>query len=195
MPDVSFAGLRRHQLDPRSWVDHVPGWLGGSDEVFALLLAEARWTHRDRWMYDRRVPEPRLTARWAEQVGPDGPPEPLPTVAALLSERYGVAFERIAVNLYRDGQDSVAWHGDRIAQEVVDPMVCTLSLGGRRRFLLRPKGGGTSTRLELGPGDLVVMGGACQREWQHTVPKTARPVGPRMAVTFRHGPRYDEPRG
>jgi alkylated DNA repair dioxygenase AlkB len=108
-------------------------------------------------------------------------------MAAALSQRYEVGFDRIWVNLYRDGADSVAWHGDRNRLVMTRPLVATVSLGSRRRFLLRRRGTTTAThRIEPGHGDLVVMGGRCQSEWEHTVPKTAQPVGPRMSVTIRH---------
>src|SRR5207248_6527021 len=127
------------------------------------------------------------TAGWsADAEVTDGPPI-LGDMAGELSRRYGVGFDRIWVNLYRDGQDSVAWHGDRNRLVMTRPMVATVSLGARRRFLLRVRGTSRALhRLEPGHGDLVVMGGDCQAEWEHTVPKTARPVGARMSVTIRH---------
>jgi alkylated DNA repair dioxygenase AlkB len=220
--DTSFAQLRRINLDDRSWVDYCPGWLAGSDEVFALLLRSARWQQREVWMYERKLPEPRLTAGW--QVGDEphsdayagtagrvdddeeapgrtgvedaATPAVLREIAKRLSERYRVGFDSIWVNLYRDGRDSVAWHGDRNARTQVNPLVATVSLGGRRAFVLRPRAGtqpaaglegsGRRIRLEPGHGDLVVMGGACQHDWLHTVPKTTKPVAPRMSVTIRH---------
>jgi alkylated DNA repair dioxygenase AlkB len=106
-----------------------------------------------------------------------------------LSERYGVEFDSIGLNLYRDGRDSVAWHGDRIPKEIVDPIVALVSLGHPRRFLLRPKGGGKSRSFDLGRGDLLVTGGSSQREWQHSVPKVAT-AGPRISVAFRHSTNY-----
>ena len=88
--------------------------------------------------------------------------------------------------LYRDGRDSVAWHGDTIGRgRSEDTMVAIVSLGSAREFLLRPRGGGTTIRHRLGHGDLIVMGGSCQRTWEHAVPKTTRPVGPRISVQFR----------
>jgi alkylated DNA repair dioxygenase AlkB len=120
-------------------------------------------------------------------TGVDALPPPLREIATVLSDRYGVDFDSVWVNLYRDGEDSVAWHGDRNAKVLTNPMVVTVSLGARRRFLMRAKGTTqATTTLEPGQGDLVVMGGACQHEWEHTVPKTRRPVGPRMSVTIRH---------
>lgn len=208
--DVSFAGLRRIELDEFSWVDYCPGWLRGSDELFAELLAQGQWRQRELWMYDRKVREPRLTAgwrvgngdeavqTWARYVHEDqedgrvdadaaATPAALRKIATVLSQRYAVRFDSIWVNLYRDGQDSVAWHGDRNAKVLTNPLVVTVSLGARRRFLLRAKGTSSAThRLDPGAGDLVVMGGACQHAWEHTVPKTARGVGPRMSVTIRH---------
>lgn len=184
--DSSYDGLMRLQLDDRSWLDYCPGWLCGSDAMFDELAAQARWQQRTVHMYDRVLPEPRLTAGWSTDVD-DGLPGMLGTMAGALSDRYGVNFDRIWVNLYRDGADSVAWHGDRNRLVITNPIVATVSLGSRRRFLLRPRGTTTALQtLEPGHGDLVVMGGACQHDWEHTVPKTAKRVGPRMSVTIRH---------
>src|SRR5215210_4677952 len=105
-------------------------------------------------------------------------------VTAFLSERYGGTYESCWLNLYRDGRDSVAWHGDRVAREMETALVAIVSIGERRPFRLRPKGGGPSIGFELGRGDLLVMGGSCQRTWDHGVPKVAR-TGPRMSLTFR----------
>jgi hypothetical protein len=191
--DVDFTGIRRQVLDERSWVDYAPGWLSGSDELFLQLMDTGRFSQRTVHLWERTVPEPRLTAGWSEEVDGPGMPESLQRIAAALSERYGVAFDRIWVNLYRDGRDSVAWHGDRNRHTHRDPLVCTVSLGARRRFLLRPIGGRTQLELRPGHGDLVVMGGACQHEWQHTVPKDAKAVGARMSITLRHTAHLDDP--
>jgi alkylated DNA repair dioxygenase AlkB len=179
--DRGFAGRVRHALDPRSWVDVCPGWLRGADALFAALLAEAAWTAREVPMYDKVLPEPRLTALFPGRL-----PPVLGAICDALRDGYATPFDSVAVNLYRNGTDSVAWHGDRVGGRMRDPLVATVTLGAPRRFLLRPRGGGPAHVLRPGPGDLVVMGGACQREWMHCVPKTARPVGPRMAVTVRH---------
>ena len=164
----------------------------GSDDVFALLADQARWQQRTVHMYDKQVPEPRLTAGWStDPPSIDGEPTDAPPIlcdmATALSARYGVGFDRIWVNLYRNGADSVAWHGDRNRLVMTRPLVATVSLGSRRRFLLRPRGTTRAVhRLEPGHGDLVVMGGQCQADWEHTVPKTAQRVGARMSVTIRH---------
>ena len=185
--DVSYGGVRRIRLDDRSWVDYCPGWLAGSDAVFAELAAQARWQQRTVHMYDRKLPEPRLTAGWSTDATDRDVPDILLRMADLLSTRYRVGFDRIWVNLYRDGADSVAWHGDRNRLVMTQPLVATVSLGARRRFLLRPRGTSRALhRLEPGHGDLVVMGGDCQASWEHCVPKTKRYVGPRMSVTIRH---------
>ncbi len=184
--DPSFVGLTRLQLDDSSWIDHIPGWLAGSDAVFAELVATGRFQQRDRVMYERRVPDPRLTAGWSTDPADGELPAILRSMTGPLSQRYAVDFDRIWVNLYRDGRDSVAWHGDRNAKVHRNPLVATVSLGARRGFLLRPKGGRAQHRLHPGHGDLIVMGGACQHDWEHTVPKTTQAVGPRMSVTIRH---------
>ena len=185
--DVSYDGLVRHHLDATSWVDHCPGWLRGHDALFGTLLSTGSWQQRTRWMYEGRVLEPRLTSGWSTDAADPTVPPVLPEMCALLSSRYGVRFYRVWVNLYRDGRDSVAWHPDRNGRVHRNPLVATVSLGARRKFQLRPRGGGRiALTLEPGAGDLVVMGGACQHDWEHCVPKTAKPVGPRMSVTIRH---------
>jgi alkylated DNA repair dioxygenase AlkB len=186
-PDVSYAGLRRIALDERSWVDYCPGWLAGADGVLDTLAAHPGWQQRIVTMWDKTLPEPRLTAGWSTDRDDVEVPAALQTMCRLLSARYAVDFDRVWVNLYRDGRDSVAWHGDRNRFLMTRPLVATVSLGARRRFLLRKRGTTRATHtLEPGGGDLVVMGGACQAEWEHTVPKTARHVGVRMSVTIRH---------
>src|SRR4051794_37414835 len=167
--DPHFAGLVRHQLSPDAWVDHCPAWLSGADRVFEFLLEHASWRGHDRVMYGERVVEPRLRARYDAIE----PVTVLEEAASALSSRYGVEFDSIGLNLYRDGRDSVAWHGDRIPRDLDEPLVATLTLGAQRRFLLRPKGGGRSTNLAPAAGDLIVMGGTSQRTWQHSVPKVA----------------------
>lgn len=182
---LSFAGLVRHRLDERSWLDEVPGWAPDHGALFEHLLRDAPWRQRERRMYDRTVLEPRMVAGWSGASLADLPPR-VEEMRAVLSGRYRVEFDSVHVNLYRDGRDGVAWHGDTNRKTLTDPLVCTVSLGERRRFLLRPGTSGPPARsFTPGGGDLLVMGGACQHEWQHTVPKTAR-AGARMSVTLRH---------
>ena len=182
--DRSFHGGRRHPLGEDAWVDHVPGWCRGADLLFAELLQNTPWRGREVRMYDQVVPEPRLTHRWHLDRGPDPPPA-LTAMARLIGARYGVQLTQVGVNLYRDGSDSVAWHGDRVARELPEAVVALVSLGALRPFRLRPTGGGPSQAFLPGPGDLLVMGGSCQRTWQHSVPKV-RSAGPRISVQFRH---------
>jgi alkylated DNA repair dioxygenase AlkB len=186
-PDGSWATVRRLELDERSWVDLAPDWLSGADTWFADLVADAPWDQRRRRMYDQDVMEPRLTCGWRVEEAP----APAPDVAAVLGERYGVRFDRVSANFYRHGDDSVAWHGDRVRFTHVAPLVAIVSLGAPRRFGLRPVGAGPARWLTVVGGDLLVMGGRCQHDWQHTVPKATH-GGPRVSMTFRHddpGPR------
>jgi alkylated DNA repair dioxygenase AlkB len=183
--DLSYDGLVRHHLDDRSWVDEVPGWLPDHAELFEYLLRHAPWRQRERHMYERRVLEPRMVASWSGETLGDLSAR-LEEVRAVLSRRYRVEFDSVLVNLYRDGRDGVAWHADAVRKTLTDPVVATVSLGERRRFLLRPGSSSRpSHRFTPGEGDLLVMGGACQHDWQHTVPKVAR-AGARMSVTLRH---------
>lgn len=184
--DGSFSSLRRIQLDGSAWLDHAPGWVTGSDRLFEQVLRERRWGQRSRHLYDRRVQEPRLTAPWTLGSGVPLEPPLLEEIRRALGARYGVVFDSAGFNWYRDGQDSVAWHGDRIVKAIVDPIVPLLSLGEPRRFLLRPRSGGRSIAFRLGRGDLLVTGGSTQRTWLHAVPKVAR-AGPRISIAFRYG--------
>jgi alkylated DNA repair dioxygenase AlkB len=177
--DAALSGLERRDLGRGAWCDVVAGWVTGADALFADLVEHAPWAAHERPMYDRTVAEPRLTTRaW------DDPPAPLPAMAAALSAHYGCDMGTVSANLYRDGRDSVAWHGDRVGRQRSQTVVAILSLGAARRFLLRPTGGGRSIRLAPANGDLLVLGGTCQRTWQHSVPKCAS-AGPRISVMFR----------
>jgi alkylated DNA repair dioxygenase AlkB len=198
--DASLSSLIRIQLDPTSWVDHAPEWVAGADHLFEEILTSRGWQQRSRHMYDKRVLEPRLTAAWSLASGEALYPAILETIRVVLSDRYRREFDSVGFNLYRDGRDSVAWHADRIAAEIEDPIVALVSLGEPRKFLLRPKGGGQSRAFPLGRGDLLVTGGQTQRTWEHSVPKVAV-AGPRISLAYRHamdvgvyaGKRVEEP--
>jgi alkylated DNA repair dioxygenase AlkB len=181
---LSFAGLRRDVLDDRCWLDVVPSWVPDHDVLFERLLDIAPWQQRSRQMWDNEVLEPRLVAAW--RTGEPLPPEVAELVAPL-SERYGVELDSCLVNLYRDGSDAVAWHADTVRKTMRDPLVATVSLGARRSFLVRPAAGGPVTRRYApGEGDLIVMGGAMQHDWHHTVPREKSASGARMSITLRH---------
>src|ERR1041384_802621 len=180
--------ITRHQLPAGAWVDVRPGWLQGSDTVFEALLG-IDWRADRRQMYDNVVDVPRLL-RWFG--GDEALPHPALTEAkAELNTHYadelGEEFVTAGMCLYRDGRDSVAWHGDTIGRSARhDTMVAIVSLGSPRHLSLRPRAGGHETlRFPLGHGDLIVMGGSCPRTWEHAIPKTARPVGPRISIQFR----------
>jgi alkylated DNA repair dioxygenase AlkB len=176
-------------LTEGAWIDTQPGWLRGADALFERLLHSVPWRAERRQMYERVVDVPRLLAFYDE--GEPLPDPVLGTTKAALDERYehelGERFATAGLCLYRDGRDSVAWHGDRIGRSSTDDtMVAIVSIGDPRALLLRPRGGGAGAlKFDLGHGDLLVMGGSCQRTWEHAVPKTARPAGPRISIQFR----------
>jgi len=180
-------GLVRTPLTDGAWIDVARGWLPDADDVFDTLRSVVPWRAERRQMYERMVDVPRLVHTYLA-----GDPLPHPTLVAAresLSEHYlpelGEPFRTAGCCFYRDGNDSVAWHGDRIGRgRSADTMVAIVSLGDPRRLALRPVGGGSSISVEMGHGDLVVMGGSCQRTWEHAVPKVAH-AGPRMSVQFR----------
>ena len=182
--DVSLSGARRRFLGSGAWVDHVAAWATGTDGLFQELVATVPWEGRERPMYDRVVAEPRLHAEgWTDR------PAVVSRMARCLTRHYGRRLSSVTANLYRDGNDSVAWHGDRIGRKHADTVVAVLSLGSARRFLLRPRGdghsgGGSSIRFDLEPGDLLALGGTCQKTWEHCVPKRSW-AGPRISLMFR----------
>jgi alkylated DNA repair dioxygenase AlkB len=178
----------RTLLGRGAWIDVRPGWVTGADALFERLAAVVPWHAERRRMYDRTVAVPRLLKFYDED---EELPDPvLDEVKRALDAHYaaelGEPFRTAGLCFYRDGADSVAWHGDRIGRgRTEDTMVAIVSVGEPRGLLLRPRGGGPAVRHDLGHGDLLVMGGSCQRTWEHAVPKTARPVGPRISIQFR----------
>lgn len=179
--------LRRRELSSGAWVDHLPGWLLDADGLFAHLAEHAVWRAEHRQMYEQIVAVPRLTAWYSL---PDAPHPLIRSGADRLNRHYGSPpgdqFASAGLCLYRNGADSVAWHGDRIGRGATsDTMVAILSLGNPRALLLRPRAGGRSLRYTLGHGDLLVMGGSCQRTWDHCVPKSRSVAGPRISIQYR----------
>jgi alkylated DNA repair dioxygenase AlkB len=186
--DAGFTTARRIELDETSWIDKVPGWLRASGSLFDELTATAPWEQRHRYMYGRRIAEPRLTAEYEDIAAV--PQHLLHDVTAVLAQHYGVAYRYLWLNLYRTHRDSTGWHGDPIGKIQETSIVPVLSLGATRRFLIRPAYGGKSVPLAAASGDLIVMGGRAQRDWRHSVPKQATPAGPRISINFApHLPR------
>jgi len=177
----------RRPLSDGAWIDVRPGWIRGSAALFDSLHADVPWRAERRKMYDRMVDVPRLVAIYDEQTVL---PDPLLAEARTALTRFYArelpeGFATAGLCLYRDGSDSVAWHGDRIGRgSTHDTMVAIVSLGSPRPLMLRPRGGGQSVRVTVGPGDLVVMGGSCQRTWEHAIPKVSG-VGARISIQFR----------
>jgi len=183
-----LRGVRRVELGDGAWVDLLPGWLGGADVLYEQLAVRVPWQAERRQMYDRVVDVPRLVAFYRE--GEPLPAAVLTSARDMLSAHYaaelGEPFVTAGLCHYRDGRDSVAWHGDTIGRgRREDTMVAILSVGAPRVLALRPRGGGTALRYPLGHGDLIVMGGSCQRTWEHAIPKSTRVSGPRISIQFR----------
>jgi alkylated DNA repair dioxygenase AlkB len=171
-----------------AWLDVLPGWVRGADALFERLAAGVPWRAERRTMYDRVVAVPRLVSYYGEDRAlPDpGLEEARLALDAYYLRRLGEPLSTAGLCLYRDGRDSVAWHGDISGRRVSETVVAIVSLGNPRALLLRPRhGGGPVLRYVLGHGDLLVMGGTCQRTWQHAVPKTTRETGPRISVQYR----------
>ncbi|WP_193610137.1 alpha-ketoglutarate-dependent dioxygenase AlkB [Nocardioides lijunqiniae] len=183
----SFEGLERRTLSHGAWVDVLRSWVPEADDIFTTMVDAVPWRAERRQMYDRVVDVPRLV--YTYMIGEQLPHPVLEEARDALSEHYlpelGEPFRTAGCCYYRDGRDSVAWHGDTIGRgSSQDTMVAIVSVGDPRKLHLRPRGGGESIAIEMGHGDLLVMGGSCQRTWEHAVPKVAH-AGPRMSVQFR----------
>ncbi len=180
--EVSFV---RRDLDPCCWVDYAEGFLCGADQLLAYLETAFVWERGRRLMYGTWYDEPRLTARL--ELGASCVPEVVRSAAEVLGQHYERRFSGLFCNYYQDGQNSVAWHADRIGQTRVDPLVAIISLGGPRTFAMREQGRSeAAARWSMHSGDLLVMGGATQHHWEHAIPKI-RLAPPRMSLTTRAG--------
>jgi alkylated DNA repair dioxygenase AlkB len=195
--DVAFE---RVWLDEGSWVDVARGWLAGADAVHDALVERASWRQGRLWRYERWVDEPRLSA--PARVG-DEPLHPvLPELHRALRARFRVTFGGAALAMYRDGRDGVAFHRDRELRWLDDTAIAVLSLGEQRPWLLRPRAnrfahdapnGGATHDIKPASGDLLVMGGRCQADWEHSVPKVRRPIGARVSLQWRWTSRRGRP--
>ncbi|HUK70031.1 MAG TPA: alpha-ketoglutarate-dependent dioxygenase AlkB [Streptosporangiaceae bacterium] len=185
------SAVQRTVLAAGAWIDLRPSWVAGADTLFDRLARSVPWQAEKRHMYDRVVDVPRLLSFYDEgQPLPDPVlDEAISALDAQYAAELGEPFRTAGLCLYRDGRDSVAWHGDTIGRgKTQDTMVAIISVGAPRALLLRPRGGGTALRHDLGHGDLIVMGGSCQRTWEHAIPKTARAghsTRPRISIQFR----------
>ena len=185
--DASFSALTRIELDHGAWIDLARGWLRGHARLFEQLATGVAWRADERTMYDQIVDVPRLYGD-APRTGPAAPV--LAAMKRALDAHYRIDFTRNTLAYYRDGRDSVAFHGDYVARRMkADTLVATVSVGAPRRLLVRPTGGGRSIGFSIGCGDLLVMGGSCQRTHQHGIPKVAH-AGPRIAIMYR--PTWDD---
>lgn len=192
--------VERIQLDERSWVDVARGWVSDADELHAALLSGVAWQTSRLFRYDHLVEERRLGSFWAR-----GRPLPHPALGEAtraLQARYKVLFDGFGLIQYRDGGDGQGFHRDTDMRWLEDTLVAVLTTGARRPWLLRPRlakrtsGGTRGATHDLAPaaGDLIVMGGACQAGWEHSVPyRPARSVGLRISVQWRHARKVGRP--
>ncbi len=177
-------------IGDRGDVRYVPGFLDECDarELFAELQRSTTWRADSRMMYGRRVLVPRETAARGENCAQDWSPALL-RARTRIEAHLGVAFDFVFINRYRNGSDSVAWHADDDAEGDPRRVIASLSLGATRTFELRPlRASGLNHKkiaVELADGDLVVMRGATQLNYEHRIPKEPRVAGERINLTFR----------
>ena len=181
--DTSFATARRIGLDALSWVEVVPDWMSASRILLERLTTAVPWKQHDRRLFDQTFREPRLTAEYRTLRGV--PEKALADAAAALSTHYGVGYDSLWLNLYRDGQDSTGWHRDRFSCRRPECIVPVLTLGATRRFLIKPRAGGPSVVFKPHCGDLIVMGGRSQEDWVHSVPKEPGIAERRISINFQ----------
>jgi alkylated DNA repair dioxygenase AlkB len=181
--DNDFVDVQRHDLDENSWIEVIPRFVGNPDLLFGQLRESLDWSQRQRWMYDRKVDEPRLTADYPQLDV--APVDALRVLASRLSRAYDIPYDGAWVNLYRDQRDSTGWHGDWASCKLDICTVPVLTLGHPRRFLIKHRTGGPSKRFVPASGDLIVMRGRCQADWRHSVPKQTPPAAARISVNFQ----------
>jgi alkylated DNA repair dioxygenase AlkB len=195
-PDVEIERLR---LDARSWVDISRSWLDGADTLYDTLVKDMAWRQNRLWRYERWIDEPRLNA-WCS-AAPLGD-SVLADIHKAVRRRYRVPFDGFALAWYRDGRDGQAFHRDNDLRWTEDTLIVLLTLGARRPWLLRPRSaprdhedpaGGATHDLAPGSGDLMVMGGRCQADWLHSVPKVSTPVRGRISLQWRWTSRRGRP--
>ena len=170
-------------------------WLDDPESWFQTLREGLDWQARDIVLFGRRIAQPRLTDWCADPavsyrysgitLGPRPWHKALEHLRTLLDRALDCRFNFVLCNAYRDGRDSMGWHADNERELGEAPCIASLSLGASRTFRIRPRGGGASVGLELTSGSLLVMSGRSQADYQHALPKTRRPVGPRINLTFR----------
>jgi len=197
---VSEAPVERIALDEHSWVDVVRGWMEGADELFAHLRRNVAWSTSQLFRYDHLVEEHRLGASWRR-----GNPLPHPALAEatrVLQSRYRAYFDGFSMIQYRDGRDGQAFHRDTDMRWLDDTVIAVLSLGAQRPWLLRPRtsrhehdpGKGATHDLAPGSGDLIVMGGGTQANWEHSVAYLGgRAVAPRISIQWRFANKVGRP--
>jgi alkylated DNA repair dioxygenase AlkB len=180
--------------EPPPCVDYYPGWVADADQLFATLRNEIAWEQHVVTLYGRTTPTPRLTAwmgdgayRYSGIVNEPGPwPHAVVDLQERLCHELAVDVNSCLANLYRDGTDSMGYHSDDEPELGPRPTIASVSLGDRRRFVLRHRSTGERWSYDLGGGDLLVMRDESQSDYAHAVPKTSRPIGSRINLTFRH---------
>jgi alkylated DNA repair dioxygenase AlkB len=186
-----MESMDRIELDERSWIEVGRGFLpkDEADALYEELTQSDRWQQTQVFRYDHWRDEPRLTTMFRVADAP----EPLKQVQRDLQNRYGLLFDGFALNWYRNERDGQAFHRDRDLKWLDNTLIAILTLGAQRPWLIRPwtskydhsEGKGAVMDLAPASGDLIVMGGATQVSWQHSVAQLRRPVGGRMSVQWR----------
>jgi alkylated DNA repair dioxygenase AlkB len=187
-----LSGTERTWLDRTSWVDVGRGWLADADEVLEVLLRDVQWKQGTMWRYDHAYVEPRLSG--FVKPGIHAPHPAITRVHKALRRDYGVELAGTSLVLYRDGSDSMGAHRDDDMRWTEETLIAIVSVGARRPWTLAPRGDKTATvDIAPGHGDVLVMGGRCQADWLHGVPKAPGTKDPRVSLQWRWTSRRGRP--
>ncbi|RRJ88140.1 alpha-ketoglutarate-dependent dioxygenase AlkB family protein [Flavobacterium macacae] len=164
-----------------------------SDEFYTILLNETNWREYEMPMFDKTVKAPRMISWYEDKENkeenkdlPNWTPELL-FIKKRVEKETEVNYNSVLLNLYRNGQDGVSWHSDKVGTKTKNTYIASVTFGETRMFKLRHKFRKDISPLEipLHHGTLLLMGGTTQSHWEHQVPKTAKDVLPRINLTFR----------
>ncbi len=182
----------------RAGLHYVPRFLSESsaEQAMKSLQAGLDWRQESVTLFGRRHPQPRLIAWYGDQnirysysgilLSANGWQQDLLAIKDRLSALTEENFNSVLCNLYRDGQDAMGWHADDERALGDEPLIASVSLGAERRFLLRRKDNHREKLvLQLRSGSCLLMTGVTQRDWQHALPRTRRPIGARINLSFR----------
>ncbi|WP_297801122.1 alpha-ketoglutarate-dependent dioxygenase AlkB [Arenimonas sp. GDDSR-1] len=195
--ESALSGLQALPL-PHADIAYAPAFLppAQADALFSALVHAVPWQQPQLFIHGRQLPTPRLCC-WMGDPGaayrysntrfmPEPWIAPVSRLKTAVETLAGTVFNSVLLNYYRDGRDAMGWHSDDEPELGPNPVIASVSLGGVRRFLFGPRAGGKSSGIELAHGSLLLMRGETQKNYRHSLPRTAKQVDGRINLTFRN---------